>query len=102
MAYLVVILAAKSIARNEVSLNEMRFPFSFCALQATCKIILAQNWKTDLALFISGVKINPANVKLRNNLGMELKSAGRLEEAQHQYRVYLTRFYLYTTWILFT
>lgn len=40
-----------------------------------------------MALFTSGVKVNPSNVKLRNNLGMELKSAGRLEEAQHQYRV---------------
>ena len=47
-----------------------------------------------MALFTSGVKINPANVKLRNNLGMELKSAGRLEEAQHQYKAgFYTRFF---------
>ena len=31
--------------------------------------------------------VNPDNVKLRNNLGMELKAAGRLEEAQHHYLV---------------
>ena len=48
---------------------------------------LLQDWNTDLDLFISGVKVNPMNVKLRNNLGLELKAAGRLEEAQHQYLV---------------
>ena len=48
---------------------------------------LPQDWATDFALFMSGVKVNPNNVKLRNNLGMELKAAGRLEEAQHQYLV---------------
>lgn len=46
-----------------------------------------QDWSSDLALFKSGVKVNPNNVKLRNNLAMELKSAGRLEEAQRQYLV---------------
>lgn len=61
----------------------------------------SQDWSSDLALFTSGVKVNPNNVKLRNNLGMELKSAGRLEEAQHHYLVRsslvtLSKIFMYT------
>lgn len=46
-----------------------------------------QDWATDFALFESGVRVNPLNVKLRNNYGIELKSAGRVTEALHQYKV---------------
>jgi tetratricopeptide (TPR) repeat protein len=60
MACLLLVTAAKTVSRNK-------------------------DWQTDLSLFTAGVKINPNNVKLRSNLGMELKTAGRLEEAQHQY-----------------
>ncbi len=31
--------------------------------------------------------MNPRNVKIRNNLGMELKAAGRIEEARYFYEV---------------
>ena len=48
---------------------------------------ILQDWKSDFALFESGVKINPMNVKLRNNYGMELKAIGRVEEARRQYLV---------------
>lgn len=47
----------------------------------------SQDWNTDLKLFKSGVRVNPNNVKLRNNYGIELKAAGRVEEARRQYQV---------------
>ena len=59
-----------------------------------------QDWASDLALFTAGVKVNPDNVKLRNNLGMELKSVGRLEEAKHQYLVCMP--YAYTGLLVYT
>ena len=31
--------------------------------------------------------MNPMNVKIRNNYGMELKAIGRVEEARRQYMV---------------
>ena len=46
-----------------------------------------QDWNSDFALFESGVKVNPMNVKIRNNYGMELKAVGRVEEARIQYLV---------------
>lgn len=49
-----------------------------------------QDWESDLALFESGVKVIPENVKIRNNYAMELKSAGRLDEASLQYQVLLS------------
>ena len=33
------------------------------------------------------MKVNPMNVKLRNNYGMELKAIGHVEEARRQYLV---------------
>lgn len=38
-------------------------------------------------MFESGVKVNYNNVKMHNNYAMELKSAGRFEEAQKHYLV---------------
>lgn len=46
-----------------------------------------QDWETDFKLFESGVKVIPANVKLRSNYGLELKEKGRVEEAKKQYKV---------------
>ena len=46
-----------------------------------------QDWATDLSLFESGTKVNYGNVKVRNNYGMELKAAGRIEEARAHYQV---------------
>ena len=46
-----------------------------------------QDWATDFKLFESGVRVNPLNVKLRNNYGIELKTANRVEEAMYQYKV---------------
>lgn len=82
MACLVIVTAVKTLSRNEVRL---------CCTIVYVPILMFwfqfQDWSSDLALFQSGVKVNPNNVKLRNNLAMELKSAGRLEEAQHHYLV---------------
>ena len=47
----------------------------------------AQDWSSDLGLFESAVKVIPDNVKVRNNYGMELNSAGRVAEAKVQYQV---------------
>jgi len=46
-----------------------------------------QDWASDISLFESGVEVNPNNVKLHNNYAMELKSAGRIEEAREQYKL---------------
>ena len=46
-----------------------------------------QDWASDIKLFESGVRVNPNNVKLHNNYGMELKAAGRIQEARNQYKV---------------
>lgn len=82
MACLVIVTAVKTLSRNEVTL--------YCIIVCVSTLMFwfqFQDWSSDLALFMSGVKVNPNNVKLRNNLAMELKSAGRLEEAQRQYLV---------------
>lgn len=58
-----------------------------------CVIVISydmQDWESDLTLFESGVKVIPENVKIRNNYAMELKSAGRLDEARLQYQVLLS------------
>lgn len=46
-----------------------------------------QDWASDIKLFESGVRVNPNNVKLHNNYGMELKATGRTQEARRQYKV---------------
>lgn len=72
-------MAAKTHTRNKVSLlNFFTYQVSyFCG----------QDWASDFKLFESGVCVNPMNVKLRNNYGIELKAAGRVEEARYQYLV---------------
>ena len=80
MALLVVATAAKTVSRNQVSIYVLFKGWAHVSIPL-------QDWGSDLVLFTAGVRVNPDNVKLRNNLGMELKSAGRLEEAQHQYLV---------------
>lgn len=50
-------------------------------------ISVLQDWVSDLKLFESGAKVNPSNAKILNNLGMELKSAGHIPEAQYLYEV---------------
>ena len=82
MAWLLLVTAAKTVSRNEASCSIMIQTPSLTVHRSS-----PQDWSTDFALFTAGVKVNPNNVKLRSNLGMELKGAGRLEEAQHQYLV---------------
>ena len=53
----------------------------------THAIHILQDWASDIKLFESGVRVNPNNVKLHNNYGMELKAAGRIQEARNQYKV---------------
>ena len=47
-----------------------------------------------MKLFESGVRVNPANVKLHNNYAMELKAAGRIQEARNQYKVLTYSIYI--------
>ncbi|KAL5484578.1 hypothetical protein EMCRGX_G021103 [Ephydatia muelleri] len=61
MLYTLVVMSVKTVDRNK-------------------------DWESDLTLFESGVKVIPENVKIRNNYAMELKSAGRLDEARLQYQ----------------
>ena len=56
-------------------------------LVALVIIVNNKDWANDFKLFESGVRVNPMNVKLRNNYGIELKAAGRVQEALHQYKV---------------
>ena len=38
-------------------------------------------------MYESGVRMNPRNVKMYNNYGLELKAAGRINEAEKSYLV---------------
>ena len=40
---------------------------------------------SDLNLYKAGVKLNPANPKMHNNYGMELKNRGINQEAEKHY-----------------
>jgi tetratricopeptide (TPR) repeat protein len=84
---LVAVGARRLTAACPKGLMQLLTAAMVCLVLVTAMKTLSRNedWSSDLALFTAGVKVNPNNVKLRNNLGMELKSAGRLEEAQHQY-----------------
>ena len=57
-----------------------------------CNIL--QDWASDIKLFESGVRVNPNNVKLHNNYAMELKAAGRIQEARNQYKVLIYNVYI--------
>ena len=61
--------------------------WSYTTTMHVCCVFGNQDWESDLTLFESGVKVIPENVKIQNNYAMELKSAGRLEEAKLHYQV---------------
>ncbi|XP_062508109.1 protein O-mannosyl-transferase TMTC1-like [Corticium candelabrum] len=44
-----------------------------------------KDWKTDFSLYQSGIKINPLNVKMYSNYGLELKNKGEQAKAKHIY-----------------
>jgi len=50
-------------------------------------VVLWQDWYSDITLYKSGILLNPRNVKMYNNYGLELKSSGRVREAEQQYMV---------------
>ncbi|XP_065837876.1 protein O-mannosyl-transferase TMTC3-like [Oscarella lobularis] len=44
------------------------------------------DWQTDINLYKSGVKINPTNVKMYSNYGLELKNRGEVATAKDLYQ----------------
>jgi len=50
-------------------------------------VVSWQDWYSDITLYKSGILLNPRNVKMYNNYGLELKSSGRVREAEQQYMV---------------
>ncbi|XP_065917922.1 protein O-mannosyl-transferase TMTC4-like [Dysidea avara] len=60
MMFILLIMAARTMRRN-------------------------QDWYSDITLYKSGILLNPRNVKMHNNYGLELKSSGRVREAEQHY-----------------
>lgn len=76
-----------SASRHKVSQQAVMFIMLYTVVVMSVKTVdRNKDWESDLALFESGVKVIPENVKIRNNYAMELKSAGRLEEAKFHYQ----------------
>jgi tetratricopeptide (TPR) repeat protein len=74
--------SARSVPR--FALSAMTTALLACLAVATS--FQVRHWRDSEALFERSLAVNPRNLTIRYNLGIELQRQGRIDEALHQYR----------------